>query len=107
VIADLLGLKTRIVRDTDYPADGAKSARLLSIARAAGADRYLSGPSARTYLDERLLADAGITTEWMSYEGYPEYRQLHRGFEHAVSVLDLLFNTGPEAPRLIRRRITA
>jgi hypothetical protein len=35
----------------------------------------------------------------MSYEGYPEYPQLHGGFEHAVSALDLLFNTGPEAQR--------
>ena len=36
----------------------------------------------------------------MSYEGYPEYPQLYGGFEHAVTALDLLFNTGPEAPRL-------
>jgi hypothetical protein len=103
-IARQLGLKTRIVRDTAYPADGAKSARLLAIARAAGADRYLSGPSARAYLDEKLFADAGIATEWMSYEGYAEYPQLHGGFEHAVSVLDLLFNTGPEAPRFLHRQ---
>ncbi|MBW5435861.1 WbqC family protein [Bradyrhizobium canariense] len=106
-IADLLGLKTRIIRDAEYPADGAKSARLMLIAQAAGADRYLSGPSAKTYLDERLLANAGIVTEWMSYAGYPEYPQLHSGFEHAVSVLDLLFNTGPGASRFMRPRITA
>jgi hypothetical protein len=101
-IAGLLGLGTRIVRDTTYPADGAKTARLLSIAQAAGADRYLSGPSARAYLEEALLAAGGVTTEWMSYDGYPEYKQLHGDFTHAVSVLDLLFNTGPEASNLIR-----
>jgi len=27
--------------------------------------------------------------------GYPEYPQLHGDFEHAVTILDLLFNTGP------------
>ncbi|WGR73870.1 MULTISPECIES: WbqC family protein [unclassified Bradyrhizobium] len=106
-IAGLLGLKTRIVRDTTYPADGTKTVRLLAIARAAGADRYLSGPSARAYLDEALLAADGITTEWMSYDGYPEYPQLHGGFEHGVSVLDLLFDTGPEAFRFTQRRGTA
>lgn len=100
-IAGLLGLRTRIVRDTAYPAEGAKTDRLLAIAAAASADRYLSGPSARAYLDEPLLATAGITTEWMSYEGYPEYPQLHGQFEHAVSVLDVLFNTGPEAPHFV------
>ncbi|WKA27006.1 WbqC family protein [Bradyrhizobium roseum] len=103
-IAGLLGLKTRIARDATYPADGAKTARLLTITQAAGADRYLSGPSARAYFDEALFAAAGITTEWMSYQGYADYPQLHGGFEHAVSVLDLLFNTGPEAARLIRRQ---
>jgi hypothetical protein len=105
-IAQLLGLRTRIVRDTAYPADGVKTARLLAIAQAAGANSYLSGPSARTYLDEALLAAGGVTAEWMSYDGYPEYPQLHGGFEHAVSVLDLLFHTGPDAPRFVRRQVT-
>ncbi|QPF82996.1 WbqC family protein [Bradyrhizobium genosp. L] len=102
-LAELLGLTTRIVRDSAYPADGTKTTRLKTIASAAGADRYLSGPSARDYLDEAELADAGIATEWMGYEGYREYNQLHGGFEHAVSVIDLLLNTGPEAPRYLRR----
>jgi hypothetical protein len=106
-IAGLLGLKTRIVRDTAYPAEGTKTARLLAIAAAAGAGRYLSGPSARVYFDEPLLAAAGITTEWMSYEGYREYPQLHGGFEHAVSVLDVLFNTGPAARDFVCSKIVA
>lgn len=102
-IAGLLGLKTRFTRDRAYPSSGAKTERLLGIATAAGADTYLSGPSARDYFDETMFRAAGITTEWMSYDGYPEYRQLHGGFEHAVTVLDLLFNTGPEAPRYLRQ----
>jgi WbqC-like protein family len=102
-IAGLLGLKTRIVRDTAYPAQGVKSERLLGIVRTAGADRYLSGPSARGYFDEPMFRAAGVMPEWMSYEGYPEYRQLHGAFEHAVTALDLLFNTGPEAPRYLAR----
>lgn len=100
-IAKLLGIGTRIVRDTKYPASGAKSERLLAIIRAAGADRYLSGPSARAYLDEALLANAGVDVEWMSYQGYEDYPQLYGTFEPAVSVLDLLFNVGPEARRYI------
>jgi hypothetical protein len=104
-IAELLGLKTRIVRDSAYPAQGVKTARVLGIARTAGAARYLSGPSARAYLDEALLASSGIATEWMSYEGYPEYPQLHGDFEHAVTVLDLLFNRGPDAPRYLERPV--
>jgi hypothetical protein len=100
-IAGLLGLGMRIVRDTDYPLRGSKTERLLEIARAAGATRYLSGPSARAYLDESLFAGANIAVEWMSYHGYRDYPQLYGGFEPAVSILDLLFNVGPEAPRYL------
>jgi hypothetical protein len=103
--SNLLGLKTRIVSDAAYPSHGSKTERLLGIARAAGADCYLSGPSARTYFDEQVFMAAGIETEWMNYEGYPEYQQLHGNFEHAVTVLDLLFNTGAEAPRYLNRQI--
>jgi len=102
-IAGLLGLTTRIVSDALYPSQGAKTERLLGIARAAGAGRYLSGPSARVYFDEPMFAAAGIATEWMNYDGYPEYKQLHGGFEHAVTTLDLLFNTGSDAPRYLNR----
>jgi hypothetical protein len=102
-ICETLGLKTRITRDTAYPASGVKTERLLGIVRAAGADRYLSGPSARAYFDEPAFEAAGVTPEWMDYDGYPEYPQLHGGFEHAVSVLDLLFNTGPDAPHYLKR----
>jgi hypothetical protein len=100
-IAGLLGLATRLTRDTAYPASGVKTERLLGIAKAASADRYLSGPSARSYLDEQQFATAGVATEWMSYDGYPAYPQLHGGFEHAVTALDLLFNTGQDAPRYL------
>jgi hypothetical protein len=101
-ISTHLGLCTRIVRDTAYPSQSVKTERLLAIARAAGADCYLSGPSAKAYFDEATFAAASIRVEWMSYDGYPEYPQLHGGFEHAVSVLDLLFNAGPHAPRYLR-----
>jgi len=104
-IAGLLGIETRVTRDTAYPTQGVKTERLLGIARAAGADRYLSGPSARDYFDESMFRAAGVTPEWMSYDGYPEYPQLHRAFEHAVTALDLLFNAGPDAPRYLRRKI--
>jgi hypothetical protein len=100
-IATLLGLGTRFVRDTVYPAQGTKTERLLAIIRAAGADTYLSGPSAKAYLDVPLLAEAGVAVQWMSYEGYPRYPQLHGQFEASVSVLDLMFNVGPNAPRYL------
>jgi hypothetical protein len=94
----ILGVETRLSWSTDYSAQGAKTERLVSLCRAAGATRYLSGPRAREYMDETLFEDAGIELEYMDYSEYPEYRQLYPPFDHAVTVLDLIFNTGTDAP---------
>ncbi len=96
-ICALLDIDTRLTWSMDYESTGSSSERLVSLCRSAGADEYLSGPSARAYLDESLFREAGIDVVWMEYEGYPVYDQLHPPFEHAVSVLDLIFHTGPEA----------
>jgi WbqC-like protein family len=99
VLRDLLDIATPLSSSNEYPGEGHRTERLLSICRAAGADRYVSGPAAREYLEEERLRAAGIEVQWMSYEGYPEYPQLHPPFEHAVSILDLLLNVGEETSR--------
>jgi hypothetical protein len=97
-LCGLLGISTRITRSTDYEICGDRTGRLVGLCEQAGAAAYLTGPSARTYLEEERFAGCGIAVRWMSYEGYPEYRQLYSPpFVHQVSVLDLLFNVGAEA----------
>ena len=98
----MLGIATRLTWSTDYEAEGSRTERLVSLCRAAGATAYLSGPSARDYLDEGMFAEAGIELEYMDYTGYPEYDQPHPPFDHAVTVLDLLFSVGEEAPRYMK-----
>lgn len=80
-----------------------RSERLASICEQAGAQTYVSGPSARGYLDEAVFRQRGIGVEWFDYGPYREYAQLWGAFEHRVSILDLLFNAGAEAPSLARR----
>jgi hypothetical protein len=101
-ICELLGIETTLSWSTDYEAQGTKTDRLVSLCHASGATAYLSGPRAREYMDESLFVEAGIELEYMDYTGYPEYPQLHPPFEHEVTVLDLLFNTGHEAPRFMK-----
>jgi hypothetical protein len=79
-------------------------ARLLALCLRHGATRYLTGPSAREYLDAAPFEAAGVRVEWMSYDGYPEYPQMHGPFDHRVSVLDLLVHTGSDAPRFLLPR---
>ena len=54
------------------------------------------------YIDETAFKEKGIKLTWFDYGGYPEYPQLWGDFTHAVSILDLLFNCGSEAPRYMR-----
>ena len=92
-----LAISTPITWSEAYhPRDG-RNERLIDLCVKSGATEYLSGPAARGYLDERAFNDAGITVRFADYDGYPQYPQLHGPFEHAVSVLDLLFCTGPRA----------
>jgi hypothetical protein len=101
-LCELLGIDTKLSWSTDYEPSGAKSERLVGLCAAAGADEYLSGPAARDYLDEGMFREAGVEVAWFDYSGYPEYPQLHGPFEHGVSVLDLLLNTGSDARDYIK-----
>jgi hypothetical protein len=83
------------VVEVDLPEDRVE--RLVAVCEHFGATRYVSGPAAKAYLDEAVFARAGIAVEYFDYSGYPEYPQLYLPFEHSVSALDLLFNTGPDA----------
>jgi hypothetical protein len=92
-----LGLtRPRFLRSSALAAPGTKTDRLLALLAAVGADHYISGPSARAYIDEEKVAAAGVTLEYMTYD-YPEYEQLYPPYDPFVSILDLLFMKGAEA----------
>ena len=92
---------TRFMRSSEISGiNGQKTDRLTQILQAVGATHYISGPSAQDYIEQEKFEDAGITLEYMQYD-YPEYPQLYLPFDPYVSVLDLLFMTGSEAPQYI------
>lgn len=101
-ICAYLGIKTKISDSADFEYSAGKTGRLVGLCRQTGADRYLSGPAAKAYLDEGEFAAAGVSVAWFDYAGYPEYPQLWGKFEHAVSILDLLFNCGTESSQYMR-----
>lgn len=101
-ICGMLGIVTPITWSTDYDAPPGRNERLVSLCVAAGATDYLSGPSAREYVDEALFARAGIRVQYADYGGYPEYPQAHPPFVHEVSVLDLILHTGHDAPKYMK-----
>jgi hypothetical protein len=95
---DILGIKTSFGDSMDYEVQGVKQDRLISMIEKTGADTYISGPAAKNYINEEEFLRHDICVEWMNYSGYPVYPQIYGDFTHTVSVLDLLFNVGDEAP---------
>ncbi len=102
-VCERLDIRTKIGSSSEYRLVAGKNERLVDLCLQAGATHYLSGPSARSYLDERAFVERGVRVEWMDYEGYPEYPQLYPPFEHKVSILDLILHTGSQAARYVRR----
>jgi hypothetical protein len=96
-----LGITTTISDSRAYGAHGQKQERLMDILKKAGATLYVSGPSARNYIDEAEFERSRIELQYKGYDGYPDYAQLYPPLRHDVSILDLLFNVGPDAPRYI------
>jgi WbqC-like protein family len=93
----MLDITTPIRWSSEYHPREGRNERLIDLCVKSGATDYLSGPSARGYMDEVAFASAGVTVHYVDYSGYREYPQPYPPFEHAVSVLDLLFSTGPRA----------
>jgi hypothetical protein len=102
-IAQLLEItRTRFIRSSNLAVEGRKTDRLINILKLLDIDHYISGPSARDYIEPHKFETAGIDLEFMEYN-YPDYPQLYPPFDPQVSILDLLFNTGPEASKYFRQ----
>ena len=101
-VCDQLGITTKISCSWDYQFHTGQTERLVDLCIQAGGAEYISGPSAKSYLDTSLFLKKGLRLTWFEYSGYSEYPQLWGQFEHSVSVLDLLFNAGPGSERYMK-----
>jgi hypothetical protein len=96
-MARYLGIKTKISLSSDYLLEGDRSGKAMNICLQAGAKEYLTGPAAKSYLNVDTFNKHGIKIKWMDYSGYKEYPQLYPPFKHEVSIVDLIFNAGPDS----------
>lgn len=96
-ISKILKLNTKFVKSKNMTLEGDRNQRLIQVCQNFSASVYLSGPSAKSYLDVSSFHHHGIDVNWMNYSGYRPYNQLHGEYEQNVSILDLLFNLGPNA----------
>ena len=93
---EILGIDVIFDDSRHYHLQHKKGARVVELLHKVGATQYLSGPTAKDYLDPKEFIAAEIELEWMNYDHYPEYPQLFPPFCHYVTILDLLFNVGSD-----------
>jgi len=75
--------------------------RLIELCRRYGSKTYLAGAGGRTYMELERYRAAGVEVVFQDYQ-HPVYPQLFGEFTANLSVLDLLFNCGPDSLEIIR-----
>src|SRR5207245_75799 len=93
LVAESLGFKSQIIRSSSFAIDPAirGQERVVAIARAAGAARYLNAPGGRALYDAATFAAHGIELAFLSAYG-GRYPDMLRALLH-------------EAPEVIRQDI--
>jgi len=100
-IANMLGAKIEVTRSSKLPHfDKDKNSKLIEFCKFTGADTYLCGSGGRSYVDAARFQNEGVKLLWHSYH-HPVYRQVYDGFQPNMSIIDLLFNMGPQAKEVL------
>ena len=95
-----LGIETETLRSSELAVTGSRNERLVTMCQRLGATHYLSGSAARSYLDVAMFEQAGVQVEFHDYE-HPTYPQVHGEFIPFLSVVDLMFNCGPDSLKIL------
>lgn len=100
--AGYLDIDAERVRQSELGEDfGQKNQLIIELAGEIGADVYLSGTGGGTeYNDPEVLGEHGIELRYDDFE-HPRYDQLWGEFESHLSIIDLLFNHGPESREIL------
>ncbi len=98
---EILKISTTFEDSSCYQTTGKGHEKLLDLLKKTNASIYVSGPAAQNYVVQEDYRKANIEIIWKKYEGYPIYKQNYGPFEHQVSIIDLIFNVGDEAPYYI------
>lgn len=101
-ICKILNIETKFHFSSDFVLAEDRTERLVGICEKLNATDYFSGPAAKVYMDEAVFQHANVNLNYFDYSNYPEYKQLHEPFDHAVSIIDLIFNTGTEAKSFLK-----
>jgi hypothetical protein len=104
-IINWLGIKVKIIRESELNIKSNSTQRLVDVCKKIGADTYVSGVGGHNYIDEKIFSQNNLNLEYQKYT-HPEYPQrMSNSFIPDLSILDMLFNIGPQTMKVITGEI--
>jgi hypothetical protein len=102
-LREILGIADKpALRASQIPAADDPTQRLIDICLALGGDTYLAGPGAAGYMDGERFRQKGIRVATQNFQ-HPVYPQLYDSFQDHLSIVDLIFNCGPDSAKIINK----
>ncbi len=95
-IADHMGIKAKFDFASALGISGGKTERLALICEHLNATAFYEGKAGENYLEASYFTDRGIQLIYQNYQ-HPIYEQLYGDFMPYMSIIDLLFNHGPDS----------
>ena len=96
-----LEIKTKTIRSSELKIKSKSSQRLLEICKKLGGTTYISGSGGKNYLDEKIFEEEGIKVLYEKFQ-HPTYHQMFNRFIPNMSIIDLLFNEGPNSRKILQ-----
>ena len=98
---EVLEIQATITLQSDLSCRPEKAMAPIYYCRQSGCDTYLSGNGAREYNNPSTFNVFNVQLIYQEFK-CPTYSQLWQTFQPNLSILDLIFNTGPMAKEIIR-----
>ena len=95
-----LNINVPLVKASDYDFIGQKSDLVLDMCIKLNATDYIFGAQGVNYAEVKSFLDKDINVYFQKYV-HPKYQQLHGNFESYMSIIDLLFNEGPDSLKIL------
>lgn len=101
-LLEALSIKTNYFLSSEFDLEPGRTERIIDMGLRLQCRTYLSGPSGKKYMDLGLFEKNRIGVEYLQFQ-HPQYSQQFGVFQPAMSVIDLLFNEGPNAGEILAK----
>ena len=103
-IAKALDIKTTILESSVLNIEGKREDKIINICKKLGAEEFYDSKAAQNILDLEKFWENDITVKFQNYP-HPIYKQIYEPFIPYMSVIDLLFQYGPESLNILLNKL--